>query len=198
MYEYLQGKLAHKDPTSAVIDCGGVGYLLKISVASFDNLVAIGEIQKLLTHLAVGDDHQTLFGFVHSDERKLFRLLLTVNGIGPVLALTILSSTTPENLRAMIVSEEDGLLKKIKGIGPKTAKRMVVELKSAMEALHLGDVVVSQNNQSNRAIEDAQLALISLGYKRESAIKAILQASKKIADDLTVDNLVKQALKQQS
>ena len=197
MYEYLHGTLAHKDPTSAVIDCGGVGYLLKISVASFDVLAEIGSSQKLMTHLAVGDDHQTLFGFATADERKLFRLLLSVNGIGPVLALTILSATTPENLRSMIVSEEDGLLKKIKGIGPKTAKRMVLELKTPMESLLLGDSASVQSaGIHQQAIEDAQLALISLGYKRDVAIATITKLAKTLGDDISVDALIKQALKQ--
>jgi Holliday junction DNA helicase RuvA len=174
-----------------------VGYLLKISVASFDGLGAVGSQQKMLTHLAVGEDHQTLFGFTTVDERKLFRFLLSVNGIGPVLALTILSSTSPEQLRSMIISEDDGRLKKIKGIGPKTAKRMVVELKSAMESLHLGDVVQSADDLAQRAIEDAQLALISLGYKRDVAISSITKICSSLeADQISVDTLVKLALKQ--
>ena len=132
MYSYLQGKVVEKTATSVVLDVGGIGYLLQISLSTYEALPLLGQEIRLLTHFVVREDAHALYGFYSAEERELFKLLLTVSGIGPKIALTLLSGIPFPQLRQAIVGGELETLKKIPGIGKKTAERMIVELREKL------------------------------------------------------------------
>ena len=132
MYAYLRGKLAHRDPTFAIIDVQGVGYEVRISLNTF-NAIGSSEVCQLHTHLYVKEDVQLLFGFAEANEKKLFLDLLSISGVGPSLGLTILSSMDPEEIKAAIVQGDIKTIQRIKGIGAKTAQRIVLELQDRIK-----------------------------------------------------------------
>jgi Holliday junction DNA helicase RuvA len=174
----------------------GVGYHVAIPLSSYDKLPPVGQPIRMLTHLQVREDAHVLFGFMSHAERDLFRLLVAnVSGIGPKTALDVLSGTTVANFKAAVVAGDAGLLAKTKGIGKKTAERIIVELKdkvgiaAAWEAASAAHAPTPEEAQVN----DAVLALISLGYKQVDAHKAVKQAWEKGAR--AVEELVRQALK---
>jgi len=190
---YLEGILAEKKPTSAIVDVNGVGYYVYIPFSTYQRLPEISAKVKLLTHTHVREDAFTLFGFVTLPEKELFELLLGVNGIGPKSALGILSSIATEDFYRCILDEDLILLTKISGIGKKTAQRLIVELK---EKLQKSEVLVGKPMPSAKtadAIEQALAALMSLGYDRIEAREAVQKVNpgKK---KLSVEELVKQAL----
>lgn len=186
-------------PTQVVVAVHGVGYQILIPLSSFDKLPAPGAQIKILTHLQVREDAHVLFGFMSVAERDLFRLLVNhVSGIGPKTALDILSGISITNFKAAVVNGDAGLLAKTKGIGKKTAERIIVELKdkvgiaAAWEAASAGHAPTPEETLVN----DAVLALISLGYKQVDAHKAIKQAQEKAGKaTLTTEDLVRAALK---
>lgn len=193
MIAYLEGILAEKKPTSAIVDVNGVGYFVFVPFSTYQRLPEVNQKVKLLTHTHVREDAFTLFGFVTLPEKELFELLLGVNGIGPKSALGILSSIATEDFYRCILDENLVLLTKISGIGKKTAQRLVVELK---EKLQKSDVLVGKPMPSAKAadaIEQALAALMSLGYDRIEAREAVqkVDSGKK---KLSVEELVKQAL----
>ena len=193
MIAYLEGILAEKKPTSAIVDVNGVGYYVYIPFSTYQRLPEISAKVKLLTHTHVREDAFTLFGFVTLPEKELFELLLGVNGIGPKSALGILSSIATEDFYRCILDEDLILLTKISGIGKKTAQRLIVELK---EKLQKSEVLVGKPMPSAKtadAIEQALAALMSLGYDRIEAREAVQKVNpgKK---KLSVEELVKQAL----
>jgi holliday junction DNA helicase RuvA len=190
---YLEGILAEKKPTSAIVDVNGVGYSVFVPFSTYQRLPEVNQKVKLLTHTHVREDAFTLFGFVTLPEKELFGLLLGVNGIGPKSALGILSSIATEDFYRCIIDEDLDLLTKISGIGKKTAQRLIVELK---EKLQKSDVLVGKPMPSAKtadAIEQALAALMSLGYDRIEAREAVqkVNSGKK---KLSVEELVKQAL----
>ena len=135
MYEHLAGRLASKSPSEAVVECAGVGYLLKIPLSTYEALPAAGGACRVLAHLYVREDTQALFGFATRQEREVFRKLLGISGIGPTVALTVLSGMPVAELARAVADGNSGALKRIKGIGEKTAKRMVLELKGVRDDL---------------------------------------------------------------
>jgi holliday junction DNA helicase RuvA len=198
MITFLEGTLAEALPTQIVVAVHGVGYQVLIPLSSYDKLPAVGTQIKILTHLQVREDAHVLFGFATAAERDLFRLLVNnVSGIGPKTALDVLSGISVSSFKAAVVNADAGLLSKTKGIGKKTAERIIVELKdkvgvaAAWEAASASHAPTPEQTQIN----DAVLALISLGYKQVDAHKAVKQAQEKGGAAQTTEDLVRQALK---
>jgi len=147
MIHHINGRLTEKYPTHVVIDCHGVGYLIHISLHTYEQLPQ-GEACKLLTYLSIKEDAHSLYGFFTETERELFLLLISVSGVGTNTARLILSSMHPDEIKRAIVSEDDRLLTRIKGLGPKTAKRLILELKEKVEKMGVsGDKILSLNNK---------------------------------------------------
>src|SRR5213076_434170 len=195
MITFLHGRLVHALPTQATIDVAGVGYEVFIPLSSYDKLPVVGQPIEILTHLHVREDAQILYGFMTAPERDLFRLLVNnVSGIGPKLALAVLSGMSVKNFKAAVVNSDITSLSKISGLGKKTAERIVLELKdklgvaAAWEAASTMHAPTLEQEQANEAV----LALIALGYKQVDAHKAVrdLQGQAKSAEEL-----VKLALK---
>jgi Holliday junction DNA helicase RuvA len=196
MISFLKGKLAEALPTQVVIDVNGVGYEVLIPLSSFDKLPAPGGEVKLLTHLAIRDDAHVLYGFMTETERDLFRLLIRhVSGIGPKLALNVLSGATPASFRAAVATGDVKALSGISGVGKKTAERIVVELKDK-----LGDEVALGTGQGEvvsteeKKLADAVSALVALGSKPKEAQDAIRAAAAMLGPNQPVDALVRGAL----
>ena len=185
MIAHLRGRLFSKTPNQAILDCGGVGYDITISVATFSALPAEGAEASLHIHTHVREDQLALFGFAERDEKRLFEKLLTISGIGPKLAITVLSGISSDRLVAAIRSGDHGTLTRIPGIGKKTAERVVLELKDKLEEFALPTSQASAR-PSGAATEDVLSALTNLGYQKPAAEKAMEAALKKepnIADD---------------
>ena len=198
MITFLEGTLVEALPTHVVVNVHGVGYHVLIPLSSYDKLPAVGVSLKILTHLLVREDAHILYGFSSGAERDLFRLLVThVSGIGPKTALDVLSGITVTNFKAAVVSGDAGLLSKTKGIGKKTAERIIVELKdkvgiaAAWEAASAGHAPTPEE----ATVTDAVLGLIALGYKQVDAHKAVKQAQEKGGPAQTTEDLVRGALK---
>ena len=198
MITFLSGSLAAALPTQAVIDVGGVGYEVLIPLSSYDRLPVIGQPVHILTHLHVREDAQILYGFMSLAERDLFRLLVNnVSGIGPKLALAVLSGMSVGSFKAAVVNGDVTSLSKISGLGKKTAERIVLELKDKLGVAAAWEVASASNaptpaeSQANEAV----LALIALGYKQVEAHKAVRELQDKQPDVKTAEELVKLALK---
>ncbi len=197
MFYYLEGKLSIIDPTFVVIDIGGVGYHLQISLQTYQAIQG-KESTRLFVYNHIKEDAFTLFGFSEVIEKSMFSHLLSVSGIGPNTARLVLSSLTSKELRMAILGEKVEAFKKIKGIGPKTAKRLILDLKDKMQ--RLGDENVElELSQENRAIDEALMALIALGFQR-NAVQKVLKVIENQEENknLTVESLIKEALKKLS
>jgi Holliday junction DNA helicase RuvA len=197
MITFLDGKLVTALPTQAVVDVGGVGYEVLIPLSSYDKLPATGQDIRILTHLHVREDAQILYGFMTAAERDLFRLLVNnVSGIGPKLALAVLSGMSVNNFKAAVVNSDVASLSKISGLGKKTAERIVLELKdklgvaAAWEAASATHAPTPDQEQANEAV----LALIALGYKQIDAHKTVRELQEK-GEAKAAEELVKLALK---
>lgn len=191
MIAHLQGKLVEKSPTQVVIDCGGVGYHVNISLHTY-SLLPTTDYIKLFTHLQIKEDSHTLFGFVEKSEREIFKLLLSVSGIGASIARTMLSSLDPKQITNAIASGDVVTIQSIKGIGSKTAQRVILDLKEKVLKLYdLDEVSMSQNN-TNR--DEALSALEVLGFVRKTS-ERIVEKIIKEAPDSSVEYIIKQALK---
>jgi Holliday junction DNA helicase RuvA len=191
MIAHLQGKLVEKSPTQVVIDCGGVGYHVNISLHTY-SLLPTTDFIKLFTHLQIKEDAHTLFGFVEKSEREIFKLLLSVSGIGASIARTMLSSLDPRQITNAIASGDVVTIQSIKGIGSKTAQRVILDLKEKVLKLYdLDEVSMSQNN-TNR--DEALSALEVLGFVRKAS-ERIVEKIIKEAPESSVEYIIKQALK---
>lgn len=191
MITQIKGKLVEKNPTYAVVDCNGVGYLMHISLNTYSSLPN-DENVLLYTHLSVREDAHTLYGFSNKVEREVFRLLTSVSGVGPSIARTMLSSMTSEEIQQAIASENVKLIQSVKGIGAKTAQRVIVDLKDKiLKTFDLDEVSVVQNNTNK---EEALSALEVLGFARKQADKVVGNILKE-TPDASVEKLIKQALK---
>ena len=198
MITFLVGKLVAALPTQATVDVNGVGYELPIPLSSYDRLPAIGQAVQILTHLHVREDAHVLYGFMSAAERDLFRLLVNhVTGIGPKLALAVLSGMSVGNFKNAVVNNDVASLSKISGLGRKTAERIVLELKdklgvaAAWEAASATHAPTPEQSQANEAV----LALIALGYKQIEAHKAVRELQEKQPEVNSAEDLVKLALK---
>tara|TARA_B100001996_G_scaffold379907_1_gene366405 strand:- start:2102 stop:2683 length:582 start_codon:yes stop_codon:yes gene_type:complete len=190
MITHIKGKLIQKHPTHVIIDCGGIGYLINISLNTYDQ-IGNDEFLFLYTHLQIKEDSQTLFGFFNISERAVFRALISVSGIGPSIARTMLSSLTPSEIQKAILSEDLELIKSIKGIGLKTAQRVLIELKDKIKNIQgIDEIPVSK---SNTIKEETLSALEVLGYPRrqsEKLIDNIIQSE----PESSLEDLIKIAL----
>jgi Holliday junction DNA helicase RuvA len=191
MITQIKGRLEEKSPTHVVIDCQGIGYEVNISLHTYSQLGQDENI-KLFTHLQIREDSHTLFGFFTPMERSVFRLLLSVSGIGASTARTMLSSLEPQQIQRAIVNEDLATIKSIKGIGLKTAQRVLIELKDKMMSLFEGEEIQSFAN--NTIKEEALSALEVLGYSRKQSEKVIDNAIQ-AAPESSVEELIKAALK---
>jgi len=191
MITHIQGKLVEKNPTDVVIDCHGVGYLLNISLHTYSQ-ISNNEFLKLFTHLQVREDSHKLYGFYSNSEREIFRLLISVSGIGANTARTMLSSLTPKQVREGIASEDVVLIQSIKGIGIKTAQRVIIDLKDKILKIYdIDEVSAFKNNTSKN---EALSALEVLGFAKKQAERVV---DKIILNqpDTDVETIIKQALK---
>ena len=191
MITHIQGKLTEKKPTSVVIDCNGMGYLINISLHTFSQ-IPDQENLKLLTHLHIKEDSHTLYGFYSSAEREMFRLLISVSGIGTSTARTMLSSLTPKQVREGIASEDVSLIQSVKGIGLKTAQRVIIELKD--KVLKIYDIDEGLTFQSNTNKDEALSALEVLGFSKKQSERVIDKIISNQAD-VSVETIIKEALK---
>ncbi len=192
MYEYIQGKLGGLTPTNAVIEAGSIGYFIHISLNTY-SLINGKEQARLFLHQVVREDAHLLYGFAEATERELFRLLISVNGIGSNTALMMLSSLTAEEIRRAILEENVSLLQSIKGIGAKTAQRVIIDLKDKVgKVTDSGQTLISRADNTIR--EEALSALVMLGFARKN-IEKELDKLLKVNPDLTVEETIKKALK---
>lgn len=191
MITHLKGKLVEKNPTHLVIECAGIGYFVNISLHTFSKIGDSENIQ-LFTHLQVKEDSHTLFGFFEKSEREIFRLLLSVSGIGPSIARTMLSSLSPAQIRDAIALGDAPTLQGIKGIGAKTAQRAILDLKDKILKVYDIDELSVPSNNTNK--DEALSALEVLGFVRKQAEKVV---DKIVGQDpgLSVENIIKFALK---
>ena len=191
MITQIQGKLIEKSPTEVVIDCNGVGYLLNVSLNTFSNLPDSGTVL-LYSYLSIREDAHTLYGFIDKTEREIFKLLISVSGVGPSIARTMLSSMTSEEIQKAIASENVAVIKGVKGIGAKTAQRVIVDLKDKiLKTYDLGEVTVTSGNTNK---EEALSALEVLGFNRrlsEKVVTGILNTN----PNISVEQIIKLALK---
>ena len=195
MIEYLKGEITELDPTKAIIECAGVGYECNISVYTYDKL-RTGQVFKLYIDESIREDAHLLYGFISKQERAIYRLLISVSGVGPNTARCIQSSLSPDELVAVISTGNDRQLKNVKGIGSKTAQRIIVDLKDKIGNLGIAaatatsSAIVAQNENGDEAIQ----ALVALGYPLANANKAITQLLQK-DPDMSVQALIKAGLR---
>ncbi|MCI0330661.1 MAG: Holliday junction branch migration protein RuvA [candidate division Zixibacteria bacterium] len=194
MIAHLSGRIAEKTPTSVVLDVSGVGYICEIPVSSFKQLPAVGESVKLLTHFHVTADAHKLFGFYTPEERELFTHLISVSGVGPKMALTLLSGATVAEIADWIRKGKTELLTRVPGIGPKTASRLIVELKDKLEKMKITAVPGAVRVESTFE-DEATMALVTLGYGRLEAKRAIEKALSTNGHPKNVEELIRQALR---
>lgn len=192
MISYVEGKFVSKSPTTIVVDVHGIGYDVHISLYTYEKVSKM-EQGKLLTHFIVKEDGQALYGFFGEDERSLFRHLISISGVGPNTARMMLSSLNPEELKKAIVRGDVSFLKTIKGIGPKSAQRIVIELQDVLKK----DVPDSYSAlpMKNRAVEEALSAMVMLGFSKPLSEKAIEKVLKDNSEDITVEEIIKLALR---
>ncbi|WP_158210113.1 Holliday junction branch migration protein RuvA [Myroides phaeus] len=191
MIAHIQGRLVEKTPTEVVIDCGGVGYLIHISLHTFSQ-IGSSENLKLYTYLQIKEDGHTLFGFSDKIERELFKLLISVSGIGGNTARNMLSSVSPKELLQAIASADVKTIQSVKGIGAKTAQRVILDLQEKVLKLYNIDEVLPVINNTNK--DEALSALEVLGFMRKAAEKVVDKIIKQ-TPDASVESIIKQALK---
>jgi len=191
MITHIQGKLTEKNPTNVVIDCNGVGYHLNISLHTYSQL-SDQENLKLFTHLHIKEDSHTLYGFSSLSEREIFRLLISVSGIGTNIARTMLSSLTPKQVREGIALGDVALIQSVKGIGLKTAQRVIIELKDrVLKVYDLEDGVIYKNNTNK---DEALSALEVLGFTKKQS-ERVVDNIVAINQDANIETIIKEALK---
>ena len=196
MYEYFEGRLASLEPTQAVVDCGGVGYLLEITLNTYEALQRADEGRvRLYAHLVVREDAHQLYGFADMAEREMFRLLTTVNGVGNQTARVMLSSMTVDDLRTAIGTQDVKRVQKVKGIGAKTAQRIVIELADKVGAAPSG--LAGASPAANAARDEAMAALLMLGFAKPAVEKLLTSQEWRAADGtpMGVEEIIKEGLR---
>src|SRR5215471_12683276 len=198
MITFLHGKLVEALPTQVIVEVHGVGYEVLIPLSSYDRLPQPGQELKLLTHLVIREDAHTLYGFMSVAERELFRLLInTVSGIGPKIALNILSGISVVSFRGAVADGDVKLLGQISGVGKKTAERIVVELKDKIGAAGAWEAMSAQRALSpeDQKVNDAVLALMALGFKQVEARDAVRKAQGSLGAQASIEDLVRACLR---
>jgi Holliday junction DNA helicase RuvA len=197
MIAFLNGKLVHKDPTHVLLDVGGVGYFVKISLQTYSDLKNTDELVKLHTLLIVREDSHTLFGFSQQEEKELFEHLISVSGIGPSIAIVMLSSLSSAEIIQAIVSEDVPTIQGVKGIGIKTAQRAIIELKDKLKkeliSTGVNPTVFAGQNLTLRS--EALSALVTLGIPKNAAEKNIDTILRRTGGDVSLEELIKLALR---
>jgi Holliday junction DNA helicase RuvA len=191
MYAYIRGTLVERNPAYAVIDCGGVGYLMHISLNCYSSLPEKGEV-KLFAHLAIREDAHVLYGFFNESEREVFRKLISVSGVGASTARMVLSALTPKEVIRAVQSANVAALKNVKGIGPKTAQRIIVDLRDKIS--EAGEIIPELEGADNTKGGEALSALVSLGFERKAAEKVVNDIVKE-SGNIPVEAIIKAALK---
>ena len=197
MYEYICGRLASLEPTQAVIDCGGVGYLLEISLNTYEALRKADAAQvKLYAHLVVREDAQQLFFFSDMAEREMFRLLVSISGVGNQTARVMLSSLTVDELRTAVQTQDVKKVQRVKGIGAKTAQRIVLELADKIGVVG-GQPLAVGGQQVNQTRDEAMTALTMLGFPKPAVEKLLMSADWRHPDGspMTVEEIIKEGLR---
>lgn len=195
MIAYIEGKITQKEPAYVIVETNGIGYEVKISLNTFEALKNV-EQGKLFTHLQIKDDAHTLYGFTNTAEKKLFLDLISISGVGPGTGMIILSSMNPQDIRNAIIHEEVAVLQRIKGIGAKTAQRIILELRDKLLKESAGTGATDYiESSSNTASQEALSALITLGINKSAAEKSIYSIVKKHGGQITVEEIIKLALK---
>lgn len=192
MYDYIKGNVAELTPTYVVLDNHGVGYMINISLNSFNALQHQEDVVKVYVYEAIREDAHLLYGFTERRERELFLLLISVSGVGANTARMILSSLTPSDLEQTIASENVGILKSVKGIGAKTAERIIVDLKDKIK--RSTDTLLDKSQVTSEVFDEAMSALVMLGFTKQMSQKAL----KKLftaEPTITVEQAIKKALK---
>ncbi len=198
MITFLHGKLVEALPTQVIVEVNGVGYEVLIPLSSYDKLPQPGQEVRLLTHLVVREDAHTLYGFTSAAERELFRLLMnTVSGIGPKIAINILSGISVTAFRGAVAHGDVRALSQISGVGRKTAERIVVELKDRIGAAGAWEALSAQRGlpPEDQKVNDAVLALLALGFKQVEAHDAVRQAQRTLGSPATIEDLVRACLR---
>ncbi|HPC60600.1 MAG TPA: Holliday junction branch migration protein RuvA [Verrucomicrobiota bacterium] len=198
MITFLHGKLVEALPTQVIVEVQGVGYEVLIPLSSYDKLPPVGHEVRLLTHLVIREDAHLLYGFMSATERDLFRLLInTVSGIGPKIALNILSGISPAAFRGAVANGDVKALTRISGVGKKAAERIVVELRDKIGAAGAWEAASAQRALSaeDQKLNDGVLALIALGFKQVEAHDAVRQAQQTLGPQATVEDLVRACLR---
>ena len=197
MIRYLNGPIGHKTANYIVVEAGGVGYEVNISMFTYAKLEKLDKI-KILTYLHIKEDSHTLYGFFDDTERSLFLLLISVSGIGPNTALTIFSGMNPQEVQHAIVTEDTAAFNRVKGIGPKTAKRIILDLKDKVKKqfgeLSLDQVTASASPDRQEAIS----ALVALGFNKITVQKTVNKILRENEGDLSAEAIIRMALKQLS
>lgn len=194
MITFIEGILEEKQPTRAVVNVQGMGYELLIPVSSYESLPSEGERVRVLTYFQVREDAQVLFGFGTNEERDMFKMLISINGVGPKLGIGVLSGLS---IRELKIALSDGDVKKlcgISGVGKKTAERMVVELRDKFTGADLFDLAANPEIRGDDRLRDTAAALISLGFAPDKANKMVATLAKKVTPDCTVESLLRKAL----
>lgn len=194
MYDFVEGELVSKSPTQVVLNVGGVGYRLIVPVSTFDALPQSEQV-RLFAHLYVREDDQRLYGFATQDERRLFVRLIALSGVGPNTAIAVLNGMSVDAFRQAVADEQLGEICRIKGIGRKTAERIVVELRDEMTR-DLAERPAAAGRTAPALTSDAVAAMLALGYARNAARKAVERAFEKLGRDASLENIVREALQQ--
>ena len=194
MIHYIKGEITFKSPTFIVVETGGIGYKVNISLHTYAQIEKLERV-KILTTFLVKEDSQTLFGFAEDAERQLFSLLLSVSGVGPSTTQVMLSSMTPDEIKSAIIGEDVAAFKKVKGVGPKTAKRIILDLKDKIlkeggDVTNLTPASAADNTMRNEAL----MALVGLGFSKIPAQKALNKILKEQKGINTVQDLIKAGL----
>ncbi len=196
MIASLTGTIAAKDPDVAVVDVSGVGYRVQIPLSTYNRLGDVGATARLFTHLSVRENAMELFGFGAAAELDLFERLIEINGVGPKLALSILSGMEPDAFRLAVMAGDVTSLSKVPGVGKKTAGRLVMEMREAFESGDLPDALgPSGTTEPGDALAEAVKALVSLGLNHPEAAAAVRDAARELGEDATTEELVKDSLK---
>lgn len=196
MISYIKGEITYKTPTYIIVETGGLGYHVLISLHTYAQIEKLERV-KIHTHLLIREDSHTLYGFAEESERSLFQHLISVSGVGPTTAQLLLSAMTPDDIRSAIIGENEQAFSRVKGIGPKTAKRIILDLKDKM-VKSSGDAPLSLLPQDNTTREEALSALVALGFARVQVQKALNAVLKEKPSANNVEELIKLALRQLS
>jgi Holliday junction DNA helicase RuvA len=195
MYDFIEGKIEHANPAFLVLNCNGIGFHLQISINTYEKIKSEKNI-RVLTHLAIKEDGHYLYGFFDETERQLFRQLIIVNGVGTNTARMILSGQSPTEIISAISTGNLSLLKAVKGVGPKTAQRIILELQDKIGKLTQSMDPDEFINAAPKSFDEALLALQALGFQRNIAEKTLLKITNNNKLELSVEFLIKQSLKQ--